>query len=336
MTAARIAVLGAGSWGAALAAVLADNGHSVSLWEFNTEAAKNLSETRRLSILPDLALPMSIEVTSQLKEALSGRDWIISATPSAFVRSTMKAAYATGVVNPKAQAVSVSKGLEDKTFKRMSQIIEEELHIPAAQIGALSGPSHAEEVCRRMPTAVVAASSNETLAKSIQNLFATDFFRIYLQKDIIGVELGGTLKNVLAVGCGISDGLGFGDNTRAALLTRGLGEIARLGVKSGGDQMTFFGLAGMGDMIVTCLSKHSRNRSLGEKIGKGLTPKQALAEMTMVAEGMVNAPAAKALADKLGVNCPLLNEIYSVLYEGKNPKQSLQELFSRETRGEWA
>jgi len=330
----NICVLGAGSWGATLAALLAEKGHSVSLWEFNAAAAHALSDTRRLKILPELHLPASILVTSDLKLALSGRDWLISATPSAFVRSTLRQVRTVATLTAHMRVVSVSKGLEDKTFKRMSEIIAEELGLPMGQIGVLSGPSHAEEVCRKVPTAIVAAATDPALGQAIQALFATEFLRIYLQNDVIGVELGGTLKNVLAVACGISDGLGFGDNTRAALMTRGLNEIARIGVKIGGQQMTFFGLAGMGDMIVTCLSKHSRNRALGEKIGKGQTPEQALRDMTMVAEGMVNAPAAWALAKKLQVECPLLEEIYKVLYEAKNPRQSLQDLFNRETKGE--
>jgi glycerol-3-phosphate dehydrogenase (NAD(P)+) len=317
-----------------LAGLLAEKGLSVSLWEFDPAAAEHLRTTRSLKTLPELSLAPSVDVTGDLKTALSGRDWVLSVTPSAFVRSTMRAVRASGALSPQAKIISASKGIEDKTLKRMSEIISEETGVAAQRIGVLSGPSHAEEVCRRMPTAVVAAAADPALAESIQKLFAIDYFRVYTQSDVTGVELAGTLKNVLAIGCGISDGLGFGDNTRAALLTRGLNEMARIGVKSGGQQMTFYGLAGMGDLIVTCLSKHSRNRGLGEKIGKGLTPKQALGEMTMVAEGMVSAPAAQALAQKLGVDCPLIREIYNVLYEAKDPKRAVQELFSREAKGE--
>jgi len=331
----KIAVLGGGSWGATLAGLLAENGHSVSLWEYMPAIAKKLADTRTLDTVPQLKLPTSVHVTNQMREALDHCSWILSATPSAFVRTTLKAAKASGGMMADARAISVSKGLEDKTLKRMSEVIAEELLLPLDHIAVLSGPSHAEEVCRRQPTAVVAAGNVAAMVGQVQKLFSNDYFRVYTQSDLIGVELGGTLKNVLAVGCGIADGLGFGDNTRAALLTRGLNEMTRLGIKCGARQDTFFGLAGMGDLIVTCLSQHSRNRSLGEKIGRGKTPKEALATMTMVAEGMVNAPAAQALAEKLQVNCPLFAEIYAVLYQGKNPKESLHSLMTRAPQEEW-
>lgn len=331
----KIAVIGGGSWGATLAGLLADKGHDVALWEFVPTLAESMAATRQLATVPDLRLPASVQVTADLTKALAGRTWIVSATPSAFVRSTLNAARATGAVARDVRVISVSKGLEDKTLKRMSEIIAEELAVPFDRIVALTGPSHAEEVCRKLPTAVVAAGQNSDTVRAAQALFATDYFRVYSQSDMIGAELGGTLKNVLAIGSGIAHGLGFGDNTQAALLTRGLNEMARLGAKCGARQDTFFGLAGMGDLIVTCLSRHSRNRRLGEKIGQGKTPQAALSEMTMVAEGMVSAPAAHALIKKSGVRCPLIDEIYSVLYEGKNPRESLQALMQRAPQEEW-
>lgn len=331
----RIAVLGAGSWGATLAALLVEKGHDVSLWEFDPKAAEALAKTHRLPVLPDLVLPSALQATNDLAAALKDRPVVLSATPSPFVRSTMAAVKKTSALAKNAVVISVTKGLEEKTHKRMSEIIREELGISAAQVAVLSGPSHAEEVCRRLPTAVVAAGIEATLTARVQTLFSQDYFRVYAEKDLVGVELGGTLKNVLAIACGISDGLGFGDNTRAALLTRGLNEMARIGVKSGANLLTFFGLAGMGDLIVTCLSKHSRNRLLGEKIGKGKTPEQALKEMTMVAEGMKTAPSAFELARDLKVDCPLFREIYGVLYEGKDPHKSLRDLMGRETQSEW-
>jgi glycerol-3-phosphate dehydrogenase (NAD(P)+) len=241
----------------------------------------------------------------------------------------------TGAMASEPRVISVSKGLEEGSLQRMSEVIAEELGLPAARVAVLAGPSHAEEVCRRLPTATVAAAQARPFALAVQRLFSTDYFRVYTHTDVAGVELGGTLKNVFAIGCGISDGLGFGDNTRAALMTRGLNEMARNGVRMGAQLLTFFGLAGMGDLIVTCLSRHSRNHQLGEKIGKGLSPGQALAEMTMVAEGYKTAPSADALAGKLAISCPLIHEVYDVLYKGKDPRQSLHDLMSRETPSEW-
>lgn len=335
MTSERICVLGAGSWGATLAGVLAEKGHDVSLWEFDAKAAESLDKTRRLSFLPDLRLPAAVRVTHDIAQAAARRAVIVSVTPSAFVRSTMKTLRASKALDSQAIVVSATKGLEDKTLKRMSQIIEEELSLPSGRIAVLSGPSHAEELCKRQPTAIVAASTDNTIVPRVQALFSQDYFRIYAHSDPAGVELAAALKNVFAIGCGISDGLGFGDNAKAALMTRGLNEMTRIGVQSGANVLTFFGLAGVGDLIVTCLSRHSRNRALGEKIGKGKTPKEALAEMTMVAEGMISAPAANELARRANLDCPLTREIYDVLYQDKDPQQSLKDLMRRETPTEW-
>jgi glycerol-3-phosphate dehydrogenase (NAD(P)+) len=331
----RIAVLGAGSWGATLATLLADKGHAVSLWEFNPRAAAALASTRRLPVLPELKVPTSILVTHDLSSALQGRSIVMAATPSHFVRTTMAAARKTGALAKDAVIVSVAKGLEEKTLKRMSQVIAEELRVPGGRIVALTGPSHAEEVCRRMPTAIIVAGTDKSVVTRIQALFQTDFFRVYPHRDLVGAELAGAIKNIFAIICGIADGLGLGDNSRAAILTRGLNEMTRIGVRQGGDPLTFFGLAGMGDLIVTCLSRHSRNRLLGEKIGKGKTAAQALSEMTMVAEGMKTAPSAYALARKLKLDCPLTREIYEILYKGKNPRTSLRDLMNRQTKDEW-
>lgn len=331
----RIAVLGAGSWGTTLAGLLANNGHDVLLWEFDSKAAQSLASTRRLPTLPKLRLPSSVHVTSDLAEGLNQRPIIVSATPSQHVRSTMKSAQATGRLHPEPIVISVSKGLEEHSLKRMSQVILEELRIPESRVTVLGGPSHAEEVCRRIPTLTVLAGLSAKTTEKIQALFTQDFFRVYTHCDLIGVEVGGALKNIFAIAAGIGDGLGFGDNTNAALLTRGLNEMARIGVKMGAQLLTFFGLAGMGDLIVTGLSRHSRNRLLGEKIGRGKKPKQALAEMTMVAEGYQTAPAAFRLAQRLGLDCPLTREIYEVLYQEKDPRTSLRDLMSRQTHAEW-
>ena len=331
----RVTVLGAGSWGATLAVLLANKGHDVSLWEFDPRAAAMLATTRRMSVLPELLVPASIEVTNNLSQALRDRPIVVSATPSHTVRATMTSVKKTGALHPKSIVVSVSKGLEEKTLKRMSQIIGEELRLPLKRVIALSGPSHAEEVCARMPTAVVAAGMDQAAVRRVKALFEEDFFRVYPHHDLVGVELAGTLKNIFAIICGISDGLGLGDNSRALILTRGLNEMTRIGVKMGGELLTFFGLAGMGDLIVTCLSRHSRNRALGEKIGKGMPVAQALSEMIMVTEGMKTAPSAYRLAQKLKLDCPMTREIYEVLYKGKNPKISFHELMHRQVQSEW-
>ncbi len=331
----RVAVLGGGSWGATLASLLAKKGHEVALWEFDPRAANSLASTRKLSVLPELDVPASIHVTNDLASALRERTVVVSATPSHVVRSTMSSVWKTNALERKAIIINVSKGLEEKTLKRMSQVISEELHVPLNRVASLSGPSHAEEVCRHMPTAIVAAGLDKKIVARVQSLFQTDFFRVYATQDLIGVELGGMLKNIFAIACGISDGLGLGDNSRAAILTRGLNEMTRIGVKMGGEMLTFFGLTGMGDLIVTCLSQHSRNRLLGEKIGKGKSVEQALSEMTMVAEGMKAAPSAFQLSQKLKLDCPLIQEIYHVLYKGKDPKTSLQDLMHRQTQSEW-
>uniref|UniRef100_G4WVY3 Glycerol-3-phosphate dehydrogenase [NAD(P)+] n=1 Tax=uncultured bacterium CSLF42 TaxID=1091574 RepID=G4WVY3_9BACT len=331
----RIAVLGAGSWGATLAGLLADKGQEVALWEIDPKAAQQLDTTRRLATLPDLALPPSVKVSATMADVLRNCGIIVSATPTHFVRATMKTARGTGALNPHALIVSVSKGLEEKTLKQMSEVIEEELGIARSQIAVLGGPSHAEEVCRRIPTLTVIAGSDVSHIQRLQKVFQREFFRVYIHSDMMGVEISGALKNIFAIASGISDGLGYGDNTRAALLTRGLNEMTRIGVKMGAQRLTFFGLAGMGDLMVTCLSRHSRNWQLGHKIGLGKTPGEALAEMTMVAEGFKTAPSAHQLAQRLGLDCPLTREIYDVLYGNKDPRTSLHDLMRRETYTEW-
>jgi glycerol-3-phosphate dehydrogenase (NAD(P)+) len=331
----RITVLGAGSWGATLASILAEKGRNVCVWEFDPAAAQSLQNTRRLSILPELRLAASITVHSDISKALQGASMIVSAVPSHVVRSTMKAVQASRALDTHASVLSVSKGLEADTFKRMSDVIREELSLPADRIGVLGGPSHAEEVCKHLPTAVVVASASAPLVADVQKLFSTDALRVYGHGDMLGVELGAALKNVFAIACGISDGLGFGDNARAAIMTRGLNEMVRIGVTLGAEMLTFFGLAGMGDLVVTCMSRHSRNHQLGEKIGRGKSVADALKEMTMVAEGYKTAPSVDALAQRLKLECPLAHEIYEVLYRGKDPRASLHDLMGREPHAEW-
>ena len=332
----KICVLGAGSWGTSLSTLLFNKGYEVSLWEFNEKQAKFLSEKRSLSFLPDLTIPKGIFITSDLKDALEEAIIIIFAIPSQVMR---KVAKRVAILKKKGGyfAISAAKGFELKTLKRMSEILEEELTPQWGKkcgIAVLSGPSHAEEVSKNIPTAVVIASKSTSTAKSLQTIFMTSLFRVYTSKDIIGVEIGGGLKNIVALACGISDGLGLGDNTKAALMTRGLTEIRRLGIKMGANPFTFSGLSGMGDLIVTCISKHSRNRNLGEKIGQGKPLKAALKEIVMVVEGVPTTQCAYRLTKKFDVSLPITEEVYKVLFKNKNPKDAIKNLMERAPKPE--
>jgi glycerol-3-phosphate dehydrogenase (NAD(P)+) len=323
-----IAVLGGGSWGATLADHLAKNGHDVYLWEFVAHDADRLKQTRRLPTLPHLVLHGAVQVTNDLSVALKGRTLVVNAVPSTHVRATFQSVHATGALAAGAWAVSVSKGIENDTLMRMSDVIAASAPSLAGRVAVLAGPSHAEEVARSLPTAVVAAGP-DLLREKLVEIFNADHLRVYTNPDFVGVELCGALKNVFAVACGVSDGLGFGDNTKAALMTRGLNEMVRLGVAEGAQVITFLGLAGLGDLIVTCTSRHSRNRSLGEKLGHGKTTAQALAEMTMVAEGYPTAKSAFQLAVRHQLDLPIFSELYRILYEGKPARDAIRDLLSR-------
>jgi len=323
-----IVVLGGGSWGATLADHLAKKGAEVVLWEFDARLATLLESGRTLSTLPDLTLHPSVRVTADLAKALVGRTVIVNAVPSTHVRNTFRAVGKCGGLSPQSWVVSATKGIENNTLKRMSEVIGEEIPSLHGRVGVLSGPSHAEEVARSLPTAIVAAGP-EGIPEKIVGLFNTECLRVYTNADFVGVELCGALKNIYAVACGVSDGLGFGDNTKAALMTRGLNEMVRLGVSAGAQVITFLGLAGLGDLIVTCTSPHSRNRALGEKIGRGLSASEALAEMTMVAEGYPTTRGAKQLADRQGLSLPIVSALHDVLYDGKSGREALKELLSR-------
>jgi glycerol-3-phosphate dehydrogenase (NAD(P)+) len=323
-----VVVLGGGSWGATLADHLARQGHRVAVWEYAAGAAQKLAATRTLAVMPQLSLHPSVEVGSDLARSLAGRKVVVCAVPSEHVRATMKAVTASKALEAGAWAVCVSKGIENNTLKRMSEVIAETTPALAGRTAVLAGPSHAEEVCKGVPTAVVTAGPGG-LPEEVLRLFNADHFRVYTNTDMAGCELGGGLKNVYAVACGVSDGLGLGDNTKAALLTRGLNEMVRLGTAAGGQAITFFGLTGLGDLIVTCTSRHSRNRLLGEKIGGGKTLAQALAEMTMVAEGVNTAKSAKQMAATFGLHLPLVDELHACLFEGKPAPEALRDLMSR-------
>lgn len=326
----KICVLGSGGWGTALAMVLLENGHDVTLWSYSEKESTVLRETGENPMLKGVPLPEALKLTSELSCAESC-EVVILATPSFAVRETarkLKPLLRAGTV-----LVSVSKGIEKDSSLTLTQAIEEELG-EETRIVALSGPSHAEEVGRRVPTTVVSASKDQAAAELVQDLFMNERFRVYATDDVMGVELAAALKNVIALCAGCCDGMGFGDNTKAALMTRGLTEIARLGEAMGGRKETFAGLAGVGDLIVTCTSMHSRNRRCGILIGQGMRAEEAVQEIGAVVEGYYAAANAKTLADKLGVEMPITQAAYEVLYCGKDPHLVLTELMTRAKKHE--
>ena len=326
----NVTVLGSGGWGTALALLLLGNGHKVTLWSYKEEESAALREKRENPVLPGVPLPEKLSLTADIA-CVRDSAAVVLATPSFAVRATAR--QAKPFLAPGAVMISVSKGVEKDTSLTLTEVIAQEVG-EDHPIVALSGPSHAEEVGRGVPTAVVSASRDEKSAKLVQDLFMNERFRVYTTDDVVGVELGAALKNVIALCAGVSDGLGYGDNTKAALMTRGLTEIARLGEALGGRKETFAGLAGLGDLIVTCTSMHSRNRRCGIAIGKGTAPEQAVKEMGMVVEGYYAAANAKALADKVGVEMPITQAACRVLYEGRSPQEAMMELMTRERKQE--
>ena len=330
----KITVLGAGGWGTTLAVLLFNNTHDVTLWEYKKDYVEVLIKTRENPIyLPGIKIPSEIKITHDLEESTLKKDLIVLAVPSQFLRSVIKDLKFTSIKD--SILVSVAKGIEIKSLMTMSQILKEVFpSIDEEQVVALSGPSHAEEVSRKVPTAVVAASKSHGTSKTVQSVFMTSYFRVYSSKDILGVELGGAFKNVIAIGAGIIDGAKFGDNTKAAIMTRGVAEIARLGVAMGASPETFSGLSGMGDLIVTCMSRHSRNRYVGEQIGAGKKLKEVLASMEMVAEGVETSRSASQLSKKLDVETPITNEVYKILFEDKDPVEATNDLMTRDMKME--
>lgn len=331
---AKIAVLGAGSWGIATSALLSSNGHQVSLWEFDhLEMTKLSQEREHKKKLPGIVIPKEIEITDDLTYATSGAEILALALPSHTVREVAKKLAELNLVDP--VIVNLAKGIEDDTLSRMSEVLEEELPSNLHdKIATLSGPSHAEEVSKKIPTTVVVAGFQEEIAKNIQQTFMNQYFRVYTTSDIVGVELGGSLKNVIAIASGICDGMGLGDNSRGALITRGLAEIIRLGERLGAKRETFAGLSGLGDLVTTCISKYSRNRFVGEQIGKGKTLDQVLKEMTMVAEGVKTTRSAYRLSIKYEVEMPITEQVYKVLFGNKQPRQAMSELMTRGPKSE--
>ena len=326
---AKIGMIGAGSWGTALTWLLTNNGHQVTVWSALADEITMLQEKHeQTSKLPGVILDDSVVFTTDLKAAVEGMDLLVLAVPSPFTRSTahqLKDVAAQGQI-----IVNVAKGVEENTLMTLSQIIEEE--VPQAEVAVLSGPSHAEEVGRGIPTTIVVGAKTKKTAEFIQNTFMSEVFRVYISPDVLGIELGAALKNVVALAAGIADGLGYGDNTKAALITRGIAEIARLGTAMGGKYETFAGLSGIGDLIVTCASKHSRNRKAGMLIGQGMTMDQAMKEVKMVVEGVYSTKAAIGLAEKYGIDLPIIEQVNEVLFHGKPADVAVKDLMIRDKK----
>ena len=327
----KVSVIGAGSWGSALAVLLANNGHEVTLWTHDPHEIEMLSTKReQQDKLPGVKLPDNIKVEADLETALTDEDVVVMAVPSPVVR--MVAKQMSPFIADGQVIVNVAKGIEDVTYKTLSDIIEEE--IPNAEVCVLSGPSHAEEVGRGIPTTVVIGAKDKKTAEMLQDVFMNKVFRVYTSSDIVGIELGGALKNVIALAAGTVDGLGYGDNTKAALMTRGIAELTRLGEALGGKPETFSGLTGVGDLIVTCTSVHSRNRKAGYLMGKGMTADEAMKEVKMVVEGVYSAKAALGLAKKCNVAVPIVEAVNRVLFENADPKEEVSNLLLRERKQE--
>ncbi|HHV74073.1 MAG TPA: NAD(P)H-dependent glycerol-3-phosphate dehydrogenase [Thermoanaerobacterium sp.] len=324
-----VAVLGAGSWGTAMAIHLDSMSHNVCMWTRDQNQMEEIKKTGYNKKYLDAKLPKSIDITTDMSHVVKNKKIIVLAVPSHAVRYVVE--MIKGLIDKSAIIVNLAKGLETSSLKRMSQVIQEIVDNPVV---VLSGPSHAEEVCRHIPTACVISSSDINACEYVQDVMMDENFRLYINKDLIGVELGGSLKNIIALGAGISDGLGFGDNTKAALMTRGLAEITRLGVALGSDPLTFLGLTGMGDLIVTCTSMYSRNRKAGIKIGQGKSLDEALNEIGMVVEGVNTTKSAYELSKIHNIEMPITNEIYSILFEGKNPREAVYSLMTRDKKHE--
>ncbi len=331
MTPVRFCVLGAGSWGAVMAAHLHQSGHPTTCWHFIEKEAREFESTRKHPFLDGFEFPPGLRITSNVHEALDNGDIVVVAVPSQVVRSVMEQTAALIGDRP---VMNLSKGIEQGTLMRMSEVILDTTKVPPERMATVYGPSHAEEVMQQLPTTLVAASENLDYAQRLQELLSTERLRVYTNRDIIGVELGGSVKNVIAIAAGICAGIGYGDNTLAALVTRGLAEITRLGLALGAERHTFAGLAGIGDLVVTAYSRHSRNRYLGLEIGKGRKVKDILDEMEMVAEGLYTSQSVMGLAEKYEVGMPICKEVYRVLFEDKDPRQAITDLMTRDLRDE--
>ncbi len=327
----NVGIIGAGSWGIALAKLLSNNGAQVTVWSILPDEIEMLKEKREhVSKLPGVILPESIQFTTDLENTVKANDVLVMAVPSTFVRGTSKKM--AGFVKDGQIIVNVAKGIEEDTLMTLSDIIEEE--IPNAKVAVMCGPTHAEEVGRGIPTSIVVGAKEKETADILQDLFMNEAFRVYTSPDVLGMEIGSSLKNVVALAAGIADGLGYGDNTKAALITRGIAEITRLGVKMGGSAETFAGLTGIGDLIVTCASMHSRNRRAGILIGQGKTMQEAMDEVKMVVEGVYSAKAAMQLSKKYEVELPIIEQVNSVLFENKPASEAVRDLMVRDKKVE--
>lgn len=326
-----VAFIGGGSFGTSLAVMLAKKGLDIKIWDRKSSVVEDINVKREnIKYLANVTIPHNVKAYLSLEEAVNNSDIIVLAVPSHVVREGSKSL--SGIVKKEQIIVNIAKGIEDGSLKRLSQVIEEEL--PNNPIVILSGPSHAEEIAADIPTTVVVSSTKMEYAKTIQDVFMTQKLRVYTNDDIVGVEIGGSVKNIIALAAGISDGIGFGDNTKAALMTRGMSEIIRIGTKLGGRIETFSGLTGMGDLIVTCTSMHSRNRRAGILIGKGMGADEAIKEIGMVVEGIKACKAFYHLKEQLGVEMPITDVLYKVLFEGKDPKYGVYELMNRDKKHE--
>ncbi|MBR3825135.1 MAG: NAD(P)-dependent glycerol-3-phosphate dehydrogenase [Lachnospiraceae bacterium] len=325
---AKVAVLGGGSWGIALAVLLHKNGHEITVWSALEKEIEMLSSEHEHKMLPGVKLADDMIFTTDDKEAVTGKDMLVMAVASSYTRATARRF--KDLISPGQIIVNVAKGIEEDTVMTLTEIIEQE--IPQCQVAVLSGPSHAEEVSRGVPTTIVVGAKKKTTAEYIRSLFMNEVFRVYISPDILGIELGGSLKNVVALAAGIADGLGYGDNTKAALITRGITEIGRLGIAMGGLYETFSGLTGIGDLIVTCASMHSRNRRAGILIGQGMSMEEAMAEVKMVVEGVYSAKAAMQLAEKYNVQLPIIEQVNKVLFEGKPASEAVKDLMLRDKK----
>jgi glycerol-3-phosphate dehydrogenase (NAD(P)+) len=324
---ANISILGAGGWGIAIGVLLNNNGHNVTIWSAVEREVEMLNTKRENTVsLPGIVISENIKITGDLNEAIMDKDIIVMAVASSYIRST--AHRLQGLTKDGQIIINVAKGIEEDTLMTMTDIIEDE--IPSANVAVLSGPSHAEEVGKGLPTTCVAGAKNRETATYIQNIFCSEVFRVYISPDLLGIELGGALKNVIALAAGIADGLGYGDNTKAALITRGITEISRLSIKMGANPMTLYGLSGIGDLIVTCASVHSRNRRAGMLIGQGYTTEEAINEVNMVVEGVYAAKSAKKLADKYDVKMPIIEVVNMVLFDNLSAKEAVRELMLRD------
>lgn len=329
----NISILGAGNWGTTLAVILAEQGHRVRLWEYLPKAAEEIQQTRQnLQFLPGITIPEGVAVSSDLGALLQGAGICFLALPSSVLRKVCEQAYQ--LLPPDTVIVSAIKGLEEHTHLRMSQVIEQTLKEKARSLVVLSGPNIASEIARHLPATTVAASKDISAAEEVQSALMSPYLRVYTGSDVVGAELGGSLKNVIAIAAGIIDGMGLGANTKGALLTRGLAEMARLGTALGADPATFAGLTGMGDLITTCSSPHSRNHTVGDRIGRGQKLEDILKEMVMVAEGVNTAKAAYELSQEHKIEMPITEQMYLVLFQGKSPRQAVEALMTRDPKSE--